>query len=123
VPPAEVVEALSDASVGLALFEPVCLSHRLVLPNKLFEYVLAGLPVVGSDLPMISRFVRDHEVGAVVDPGDPAAIASALREVLEPARRRELRAAVARAQAELDWRRERDTLAGVYRGALAGARS
>ena len=123
VPPADVVEALSSASVGLALFEPVCLSHRLVLPNKLFEYVLAGLPVVGSDLPMISRFVRDHEVGAAVDPGDPAAIAAALREVLEPARRRRLRAAVARAQSALDWRRERGALADVYRDALARAHS
>jgi glycosyltransferase involved in cell wall biosynthesis len=123
VPPAEVVDALSSASVGLALFEPVCLSHRLVLPNKLFEYVLAGLPVVGSDLPMISRFVRDHDVGAAVDPGNPAAIAAALREVLEPARRQQLRAAVARAQAGLDWKRERETLADVYRDALAAARS
>jgi glycosyltransferase involved in cell wall biosynthesis len=79
--------------------------------------------VVGSDLPMISRFVRDHEVGAAVDPGDPAAIAAALRGVLEPAHRQRLRAAVARAQAELDWRREREALADVYRDALARTRS
>jgi glycosyltransferase involved in cell wall biosynthesis len=119
VPPGEVVATLAEADVGLALFQPTCLSHRLVLPNKLFEYVLAGLPVVGSDLPMIARFVEEHGVGAAVDPGDADAIARALEETLRPEHNRELRAAARRARASIDWRDESEVLAGVYREALA----
>ncbi len=119
VPPSEVVATLAEADVGLALFQPTCLSHRLVLPNKLFEYVLAGLPVVGSDLPMIAKFVEEHGVGAAVDPGDADAIARALEETLRPEQNRELRAAARRARASIDWREESEVLAGVYREALA----
>ncbi len=122
VPPSEVVDALAGADVGLALFQPVCLSHRLVLPNKLFEYARAGLPVVGSDLPMITRFVSDHDVGATVDPEDIEGIAAALAATVAPERNQELRAAAERAGRSLDWRKERELLADVYRDALARAR-
>lgn len=121
VPPAEVVAALASADVGLALFQPTCLSHRLVLPNKLFEYARAGLPVVGSDLPMIHRFVHEHELGATVDAEDPGAIAAALTDVLSDKRREGLRAAARRAGSTLDWSAEGEILAQVYRDALARA--
>jgi glycosyltransferase involved in cell wall biosynthesis len=123
VPPTDVVAALASADVGLVLFQPISLNHKLLLPNKLFEYVRAGLPVVGSDLPMITRFVRDHDVGATVDPEDPGAIAAALATVTETGRHEELRAAAERAGRTFDWRSERELLAGVYRDALARARS
>lgn len=121
VPPTEVVAALRSADVGLALFQPGCLSHRLVLPNKLFEYAHAGLPIVGSDLPMITRFVHEHGVGATVDPEDVDAIAGALSEVLAPARHERLRAAARAAGETLDWQHESELLADVYRDALARA--
>ena len=121
VPPTRVVAELESADAGLVLFQPVCLSHRLVLPNKLFEYVLAGLPVVGSDLPMIAAFVEEHGVGATAAPEDVDAIAAALAQVLEPERNRELRAATERARGAVDWRRESEVLAGVYRDALGRA--
>ncbi|HEV2076051.1 MAG TPA: glycosyltransferase, partial [Thermoleophilaceae bacterium] len=123
VPPDRVVETLRHADVGLALFQPVCLSHRLVLPNKLFEYAHAGLPMVGSDLPMITRFVRHHGVGEVVDAADVEAIAAAIRNVLRPERHDHLREAALRTGRELDWDRESELLAEVYRSALERAGS
>src|SRR5207245_1070413 len=63
VPPGQVVDSLRSADVGLSLIQPVCLSYELTLPNKLFEYLSAGLPVLGTDLPMIGEFVRAHGVG------------------------------------------------------------
>ncbi|HEV2062458.1 MAG TPA: glycosyltransferase family 4 protein, partial [Solirubrobacteraceae bacterium] len=123
VPPTEVVDNLARADVGLALFQPTCLSHRLVLPNKLFEYVHAGLPIVGSDLPMIRRFIDEHGVGTVVDAEDPEAVARGLEEVLSPERHERLREAARGAGGELDWERESEVLAGVYRRALARAQA
>ncbi len=121
VPASDVVANLSRADAGLALFQPNCLSHRLVLPNKLFEYAHAGLPIVGSDLPMIARFVEEHGLGTVVDAEDPDAIARGLAEVLSPDRHERLAEAARRAGAELDWERESELLAGAYNRALARA--
>lgn len=63
VAPHDVVAAARGADVGLALIEDVCLSYRLCLPNKLFEYVAAGLPVIVSDFPDMGAFVDANGCG------------------------------------------------------------
>jgi glycosyltransferase involved in cell wall biosynthesis len=119
VAPQEAPAVLGDADVGLALIEPACLSYEMTLPNKLYEYVGAGLPVLSSEVPVLAREVREHGIGAVADPADPAAVAAALRAVLEPEANARFRAAAARLAAEATWQREREKLAAVY--AVAGA--
>jgi glycosyltransferase involved in cell wall biosynthesis len=119
VPPDRLLAEVSDADAGLALIEPACLSYRLTLPNKLFEYVLAGVPVVGSDLPMISSFVAEHGVGTTVNPGDVPAVARAVERVLDPERNERYRRAAAASAPTLDWSNEREILEGVYRDLLA----
>lgn len=118
VPSGEVIRTLSAADLGLCLVQPVCLSYRLTMPNKLFEYVLAGLPVLGSDFPMIGGFIRQHGLGLTVDPEDVAAIASGLRRMLDPEENAIFREAAGRARRTIDWARERATLVRVYRDAL-----
>jgi glycosyltransferase involved in cell wall biosynthesis len=114
VPPERAAAVLADADVGLALIEPVCLSYRMTLPNKLYEYVAAGLPILASDIPVLAGEVREHGLGRVADPGDPAAVAVALRELLVPDAQRDCREAVARHALEATWERERERLAEVY---------
>ncbi len=121
VAPAEVLEALVGADAGLALIQPADLSYRLTLPNKLFEYTLAGLPILGSDLPMIAKFIDGYGLGATVDPDDVDAIAIKLQQLLEPARNERHREAAARAAEALDGKRELESLAGVYREGMARA--
>jgi glycosyltransferase involved in cell wall biosynthesis len=114
VPPDAAAPVLADADVGLALIEPVCLSYRMTLPNKLYEYVAAGLPVLASDIPVLGAEVREHGLGRVADPADPAAVATALRKMLEPDAQRAFREAAARFAAEAVWDRERERLAKIY---------
>lgn len=79
VPPEVVVEYVSSATVGLILYEPVCLNHQVATPNKLWEFAAAGLPIVVSPLPALSREILTHDLGVVVrDAGDPRCIAEAL---------------------------------------------
>lgn len=52
-----------DADVGISLIENVCLSYRLCLPNKLFEYAACGVPSVVSDFPEMGAFVEEHKCG------------------------------------------------------------
>lgn len=65
VPHNEVVPFISSADFGLCLIEPVSLSYSFALPNKLFECLFAGLPVLGSDLPEIRRVIEEHSAGVV----------------------------------------------------------
>jgi glycosyltransferase involved in cell wall biosynthesis len=82
VPPTELLDWIASADVVAMPIQPTTLNHRLTTPNKLFEALAAGVPVVASDLPGMAPFVRETGCGILVDPTDPAAIAAALRDVL-----------------------------------------
>ena len=116
-PPVALTELLSyttQADVGVSLLEDTCDNHRLALPNKLFEYLAAGLPVVVSDLPEMRRLVRERQVGWVTDPGDPADIARALAEATGSRDDESLENRVRIAASELNWQRERSRLTDLY---------
>ncbi|MFN3426105.1 MAG: glycosyltransferase [Candidatus Thermochlorobacter sp.] len=66
VPHEELLRLTASADIGFALIEPLSESYNLALPNKLFEYVMASVPVVASDLPAMKEVVEAHHVGAVV---------------------------------------------------------
>ncbi|HEX8928096.1 MAG TPA: glycosyltransferase family 4 protein [Actinomycetota bacterium] len=104
----------AQADVGVSLLQDTCENHRLALPNKLFEYVAAGLTVVVSDLPEMARLVREHGVGFAADSADPDSVASALRRALAHRSDPELRSRLARAAAELSWEQEKPRLLAVY---------
>jgi len=123
VTPDELIETISEASVGLALIQPICLSYRMSLPNKVFEYVAAGLPVLGSDLPAIGALVNEHRIGLLAEPGEVGDVAAKLAEMLEPDRNAAFRDATRTAAVELHWDREAERLAGEYREADMRGRS
>jgi glycosyltransferase involved in cell wall biosynthesis len=76
---------LARAGVGLVLFQPVP-NHVASQPNKLFEYMAAGLPVVASDFPLWRELVIGSGAGLVVDPTDPRAACTAVERILGDAR-------------------------------------
>ena len=114
-------EALGGAAAGLALIQPACLSYSLSLPNKLFEYVAAGLPILAAEVPVIRAFVEEHGAGLVVAPDHPGAIGEAMLEIVEPQRNRTLRGAVAVAAESLSWATEAEILKTAYREAAGVA--
>jgi len=83
VAPEEVVAFVASATVGIAPFIGGIVNHELSLPNKLFDYLLAGIPVAVSDLPEMGRVVRQYGIGHVFDPLNPGSIAQAIRQVLD----------------------------------------
>ncbi len=114
VPLTELLSYTTQADVGVSLLEDTCENHRLALPNKLFEYLAADLPVVVSDLPEMRRLVTERGVGWVTDSGDPDDIARVLGEALGSRDDGALHERIRAAAGELNWPRERSRLTDLY---------
>ncbi|MCZ7555420.1 MAG: glycosyltransferase [Bacteroidia bacterium] len=79
VPSVELQRYTVSADVGICLIEALGESYRLSLPNKLFEYLAAGLPVLASDGPEISAVIREAGAGISVNPANGQAVTQALQ--------------------------------------------
>ena len=85
LPNPEVVRLLGTARVGLALLRPTP-AYREAYPTKMFEYMLAAVPVVVSDFPLWRDVVEDAGCGVLVDPDRPEQAADAVNWLLEHGR-------------------------------------
>lgn len=119
VQPELVPAAIQGASVAAALLRPDSWHIRATLPNKLFEAVAAGVPVVASNTFGLRRIVSRYELGLLCDPTDPAAVAAALRQILEPENQVKFRQRVQAAQTVINWQAEAAKLCAVYEGLLS----
>jgi glycosyltransferase involved in cell wall biosynthesis len=82
VPPDLVEAYAASADVGVSPIVPSCLNYRYSLPNKLFQYMAAGIPVVASDFRQVREVVRGSGSGLTVDTTRPESIAIGIRRVL-----------------------------------------
>jgi glycosyltransferase involved in cell wall biosynthesis len=114
-----VVGYLSSATVGVAPLLHFG-SHDMALPNKLFEHLHGGTPVVVSDCRVMAAFVRELGVGEVFPAGDPAACADALSKVISN-RDSYTRALAVKPSplAEYTWKQQETVLRRLYRELLS----
>lgn len=82
VPPEVVLEYTASADMGISLIENTCLSYYFCMPNKLFEYAMAGIPILVSNMKDMSELVQKNSMGAVIDEFTPSAINRALDALL-----------------------------------------
>jgi glycosyltransferase involved in cell wall biosynthesis len=120
VQPDALVTFISTADVGVMPIQPSTLNHILSTPNKLFECLAAGVPVVVSDLPEMRRIVLDDPdgpLGTVCDPSSPPSIAHAIQAILgrTASEAADLRARCLRAaHARWNWETEVARLLALY---------
>lgn len=114
VDPSAVPDTIAAGDMGIVLTQATCLNNELSLPNKLFEYAAASLPIIASDLPLLGALVRDEGIGEVVPPADVEAIAAAMRRLADPARNAEVRDRVRSFGERVNWQQERRVLEDVY---------
>jgi glycosyltransferase involved in cell wall biosynthesis len=122
VPYDTLLEWTASADVGLLVYPPsLSLNVRYCLPNKLFEYLMAGLPVLATGLDAVAGILSTYGVGRIVSQPTPEAIGTALaaflrdRDALNRMRQR----ALAAAHGDLCWEHERSQLIQLYAQILA----
>jgi glycosyltransferase involved in cell wall biosynthesis len=93
VPSRDVVSAGRGADAGVWTLPNLCKNFSYALPNKIFEYLSSGLPVLVAHYPEASRLVEEHKVGLRFDPYDPRSIAAAINQLADDKALREKLAA------------------------------
>ena len=118
---AGVREVLSRSMAGLVTFHPLP-NHIDAQPNKMFEYMSAGIPVIASDFPLWREIIAGNECGLLVDPLDSSAIAKAIDFLVEnPNEARRMGENGRRAvEQKYNWANEEKKLLRFYEQVLQG---
>lgn len=102
-----------NADVGFSLEENRGLNYRFALPNKIFDYIHASVPILCSDLPEMSKLVSEYNVGMVLNETQrqPKQLAQLIQKVLNDKQQLfEWKANCRKALADLNWEKEKEKL-------------
>jgi glycosyltransferase involved in cell wall biosynthesis len=104
-----------SAYIGLSVEENIGLNYYYSLPNKLFDYIQARVPVIGSNFPEISQIINEFEIGCTFNDTTPSAFAELLNKVLnDQALYAIWKSNLERAAASLCWENEEPKLLSIY---------
>ena len=106
----ELKKLTQRAHLGVSLDKPLHLNYTLSLPNKLFDYIHAGVPVLVSNLVEPARIVNEYLVGEVIEEVTPKAIAEGIQKVLNSLSYEGYRAATKKAKSALHWQADFDKI-------------
>jgi glycosyltransferase involved in cell wall biosynthesis len=119
VPSRYVVAAASGADAGVWTLPNLSKNFYYALPNKIFEYLAAGLPVIVADFPEAAGLVRRYGIGLSFDPYDPQSIAAAINALkADPQARQRMAANTVAALADMDAGREWSRVADLYQSLI-----
>jgi glycosyltransferase involved in cell wall biosynthesis len=103
------------ADIGLCLEKDTNLNYRYSLPNKLFDYIAAGVPVIASNLPETGKLLSEYDCGIIIESVIPEKISKAISELRKnPDRLSELRRNAALASQKLNWPIESKKVIEMY---------
>jgi glycosyltransferase involved in cell wall biosynthesis len=119
ITPGELLQYTIQADLGISLEEKLGLNYYYALPNKLFDYIQARIPVLVSDLPEMSRVVTQYGIGKVNHAHDPYDLSLVFQEMLsDRSKRQEWQSNLEKAAGELCWEQEEKKLTDIYRQAM-----
>lgn len=110
MPATELRNYTSCADIGLSLDKPVHLNYTFSLPNKLFDYFHAGVPVLASDLPELRRVIDQYKTGYLIDQVSAESIAEGVRAMIRSGEMETWKTNALSAAKELCWQRESEVL-------------
>lgn len=115
VSPQKLFNYTSLADIGVSLDKDASPNHHYSLPNKIFEYMKAGTPLLSSDLPERKRIIVQYNAGLIVHDLSPEVLAQALKEMMDNEEAyREWKAGCVAAAFDLCWENEEKILEKIY---------
>lgn len=115
IPPDELVAFIAQFDIGIVLFQPSSLNYAHALPNKLFEYLMAGLPVLASNIDTLSAYINQFDFGITVDPDDVRAITEGIQTMITaPVKMKNWHQNALSASEVLNWEQEEHKLIEIY---------
>ena len=115
IPFEDLINETSKADLGIALEENLGLNYYYALPNKLFDYIQAGVPVLVSPFPEMQKIVNEYDIGTVYDHKTPQALADKINEIFDLENRyQKWKDNTVKAAKELCWENEEKILINIY---------
>jgi len=112
----KLVNYTKKATLGMVLEEPLGLSFKFSLPNKLFDYIHAELPIVAGNLTEISAIIKKYEVGVIAKDYEPKSLAKIISELLnDPEKLAMIKENQKKAKEELNWEKEQLKLDNYFK--------
>jgi glycosyltransferase involved in cell wall biosynthesis len=116
LPIEKLAEITFTADLGLSIEEDVGLNYRFALPNKLFDYIQAGVPALVTNLPEMAAIVKEYEIGEITDSLEPENLAEKIKTALiDESKRTVWNENLKKAANELTWENEEKQLAEIFR--------
>ena len=119
VSPDILLDYTSSADFGISTIEDRCLSYRYCLPNKMFEYLMANIPVIVSNLPEMKRIIKEYQVGVVAKENSADGLKDAIKRALE-LDRDALKEQIERVKELYNWQEQEKVLLACYKGLELG---
>ena len=111
----QLISHAAKADIGVVLFEPTSLNYSFALPNKFFEYIMAGLPVLASNIETLKYYVDQYNIGRTVDPNSVEDIFQTIHEMLNNDSNLEMwKNNCLKLATELNWEKESKKMVDIY---------
>lgn len=120
VPVETLLHYTKNAYLGFQVLNNVCFNHYSASSNKLFEYMMSGVPVVACSFPEIQRVVEGEHIGVCVDSHDPSSIAEGVNYLLDhPQEREQMKQNCLKAREKYNWEQEKVHFTSIYKELLS----
>ena len=108
--PEELKELTPNATIGMSLEEDLGLNYKYALPNKIFDYLHANVPVIVADLPEMRSLIKKHPIGEILTERTPKTLAKTIINMTNNSYEKELKTA----KKELNWSKEKEKLISIF---------
>lgn len=117
LPKSELLNYTVNATIGVSIDKTTNLNYYNSLPNKIFDYAFAKLPVLTSNLPEITAIVTKYDVGTILNSHEPLNIANAIKEMINSSKYATWKQNCISLSKEINWDNERMILKKIIENA------
>lgn len=115
IPKEELFQFTTNADLGISIDKDTNLNYHFSLPNKVFDYIQAGIPVLASRLPEIEKLVLKYHIGDFIESHEPKHIAKKIQDILSSPDYAQIRTNTFAAEQDNCWEEEKKTLSTLIK--------